>query len=68
MRLRRKNTRGIHSIILDTPAVAHTSHRFYEKTGFRRIGTAELPVPYSYPDRESILYLLNLSKEKKPDD
>ncbi len=53
-----------HSIILDTPAVAQASHRFYEKAGFRRISTAELPVPYSYPNRESILYLLNLSKEK----
>lgn len=56
--------KAVHSIILDTPAVAQASHRFYEKAGFRRISTAELPVPYSYPDRESILYLLDLSKEK----
>ena len=52
--------KGIRHIILDTPAVAHASHRFYEKAGFCKISAAELPVPYSYPDRESILYLLNL--------
>ncbi len=52
--------RGVHHILLDTPSVAHASHRFYEKAGFRKIGTEELPVPYSYPDRDSILYLLDL--------
>lgn len=53
-------SKEIHHIILDTPAVAHASHRFYEKAGFYRINTEELPVPYSYPDRDSILYILNL--------
>ena len=53
-------SKEVHHIILDTPAVALTSNRFYEKAGFYRIGTADLPVPYSYPDRDSILYLLNL--------
>ena len=53
-------SKDVHHIILDTPAVAHASHRFYEKAGFYRISTAELPVAYSYPDRDSILYLLNL--------
>ncbi len=52
---------GVHHILLDTPAVAHASHRFYEKAGFRKISTTELPVPYSYPDRDSILYLLDLN-------
>lgn len=52
--------KGVRHIILDTPAVAHASHRFYEKAGFCKISTAELPIPYSYPDRDSILYLLNL--------
>ena len=52
--------KGVRSIILDTPSVAHASHRFYEKAGFRRIGPAELPVPYHYPDRDSLLYLLKL--------
>lgn len=53
-------SKGVHHIILDTPSVARASHRFYEKAGFYRISAAELPVPYSYPDRDSILYLLNL--------
>lgn len=52
---------GVQSIILDTPSVAHASHRFYEKAGFRKIGMDELPVSYFYPDRESILYMVNLS-------
>lgn len=51
---------GVQYIILDTPSVAHESHRFYEKAGFRRIRKDELPVSYSYPDRDSILYLLKL--------
>lgn len=53
-------SKDIHHILLDTPSVAHTAHRFYEKSGFRKISTAELPVPYSYPDRDCILYLLDL--------
>lgn len=51
---------GVRHIILDTPSVAHASHRFYEKAGFYKITAEELPVPYSYPDRESILYLLDV--------
>lgn len=51
---------GIRHILLDTPSVAHASHRFYEKAGFRRIAAAQLPIPYTYPDRDSLLYLLEL--------
>lgn len=53
-------SKEVRYIILDTPSVAHVSHRFYEKAGFFRISSGELPVPYSYPDRDSILYLLKL--------
>lgn len=53
-------SKDVYHIILDTPAVACASHRFYEKAGFYRISPTELPVPYSYPDRDSIIYLLNL--------
>ena len=49
---------GVHHIILDTPSVAHTSHKFYEKAGFYRI--SESPIEYHYPDRDSLLYLLDL--------
>ena len=53
-------SKGVRHVILDTPASAHASHRFYEKEGFYRINATEFPIPYSYPDRNSILYLLNL--------
>lgn len=58
--LTRAKSIGVRHIILDTPSVAHASHRFYEKAGFRKISTAELPVPYSYPDRDSFLYMLDI--------
>ena len=51
---------GIRHIILDTPSVAEASHRFYEKSGFRLIRKEELPIPYDYPDRHSLLYMLDL--------
>ena len=54
---------GVQHIILDTPSVAYESHKFYEKAGFHKISKEELPVPYSYPDRDSILYMLNLHGE-----
>lgn len=52
--------KGLTTILLDTPSVAEASHRFYERAGFRRIGKAELPFPYEYPDRDSYLYVLKL--------
>ena len=45
-------------VLLDTPSVATTSHRFYEKAGFRKITKENLPFRYEYPDRDSYLYLL----------
>ena len=49
----------IQHIILDTPSVATASHRFYERAGFHIISMEELPIPYTYPDRDSILYMLD---------
>lgn len=46
------------ALILDTPSVAHTSHKFYEKAGFYRI--SDSPIEYHYLDRDSLLYLLDL--------
>lgn len=37
--------KGVKHVILDTPSVAHASHRFYERAGFRQITKAQLPVP-----------------------
>ncbi len=53
---------GYQNVLLDTPAVATQSHRFYERAGFRRIEKSELPFLYEYPDRNSYLYLLSLSE------
>lgn len=50
----------IEHIILDTPSVAAASHRFYEKAGFKRIESQELPVPYGFPDGDSLLYMLDI--------
>ncbi len=58
--LKYAESRGVRYIILDTPSVARVSHRFYEKAGFCKISKEELPVPYSYPDIDSILYMLKL--------
>jgi len=51
---------GYRQLVLDTPSVAKASHRFYERAGFQQITKKELPFPYSYPDRDSLLYLLRL--------
>ena len=51
---------GVKHIILDTPSVAKASHKFYEKAGFYKTDVENLPVPYVYPDRDSILYMLDL--------
>lgn len=52
--------KDIRHIILDTPSVAHESHKFYENAGFEKIDVTELPISYTYPDRESILYMLEI--------
>ena len=51
---------GVRHIILDTPGCAHRSHQFYETAGFYKINPIDLPVPYAYPDRNSVLYRLDL--------
>lgn len=51
---------GVEHIFLDTPAAAKQSHVFYEKAGFRKIGISELPVDYSFPDRDSAIYILDI--------
>lgn len=58
--LRHAKRQGVQHIFLDTPSVARVSHRFYEKAGFHRIRAEELPIAYSYPDRNSLLYRLDI--------
>ncbi|GAB2890907.1 GNAT family N-acetyltransferase [Paraburkholderia jirisanensis] len=52
--------RGITTIVLDTPSVSTRSHQFYKRQGFRQITAAELPVRYDYPERDSLLFRLDL--------
>lgn len=52
--------KGFKVLILDTPAVAKASHRFYEKNDFIQITSKDLPIPYEFPDRDSLLYLKKL--------
>ncbi len=54
------NHHAVEHIILDTPSVAKASHRFYERAGFYKIQKYQLPISYAYPDRKSILYMLDL--------
>ena len=49
-----------HTVLLDTPSIAQASHRFYEKSGFKRIDKNNLPFKYDYPDRDSVIFLLYL--------
>lgn len=51
---------GITTILLDTPSIAKRSHHFYEKNGFKEITKKELPIAYDYPDRNSLLYKLDI--------
>ncbi len=51
---------NVKHIILDTPSVAKKSHIFYERAGFKKVQKDEVPINYIYPDRNSILYMLDL--------
>ncbi|MNI43457.1 acetyltransferase [compost metagenome] len=51
---------GFSKIILDTPSKATRSHGFYKKVGFKEIDKEDLPIKYDYPDRNSLIFLLEL--------
>lgn len=57
------HAQGIGQVILDTPAVATRAQQFYRRAGFVQITREQLPVPYEYPDRDSVLFLLELSPD-----
>jgi len=54
------HARGFRHIILDTPSVAKKSHSFYQRAGFRLIDKSQLSVKYDYPDRDSLLFQLDI--------
>ncbi|KMY50678.1 GNAT family N-acetyltransferase [Peribacillus loiseleuriae] len=55
---------GFTKVILDTPSKATRSHRFYKKVGFKEIVKEDLPIKYDYPDRDSLIFELDLSKKE----
>jgi len=54
------NKQGFSKVILDTPSKATRSHSFYKKAGFKEIAKEDLAIKYNYPDRDSILFELDL--------
>lgn len=52
---------SVRTIVLDTPAVATRSHAFYKKAGFTQVAKPDLPIHYDYPDRNSLLFRLDLN-------
>ncbi len=51
---------GFSKVILDTPSKATRSHSFYKKVGFKEIAKEDLPIKYDYPDRDSLIFELDL--------
>lgn len=48
-------------LVLDTPEAEERSHYFYEKQGFTQITKEHLTVQYPYPDRNSRVYVKDIS-------
>lgn len=53
--------RGLDAIFLDTPSVATRSHAFYERKGYRLAARSELPEGYTFPDRDSLIFKLDIA-------
>jgi len=53
---------GLRGIVLDTPSVAERSHAFYRRVGFQVITSAQVPLIYHFPDRNSLLFRLDLAQ------
>lgn len=51
---------SLNAIFLDTPSIATRSHAFYRRRGFRIVDRSELPQEYSFPDRDSLIFKLDL--------
>lgn len=48
-------------IFLDTPSVATRSHSFYKRAGFCIVDRSELPGGYEFPNRDSLIFRLELT-------
>ena len=56
-------THRLTAIFLDTPSVATRSHVFYKRKGFRVVDRSELPQAYVFPDRDSLIFRLDLRSQ-----
>lgn len=52
--------RDLAAIFLDTPSIATRSHAFYRRRGFRVVDRTELPEGYDFPDRDSLIFKLDM--------
>lgn len=55
-------THGLTAIFLDTPSVATRSHAFYRRRGFRVVDRSDLPEGYDFPDRDSLIFKLDIPR------
>lgn len=58
--------RGLAAIFLDAPSVATRAHAFYRRRGFRVVDRAELPDGYEFPDRDSLIFRLDMPGGERP--
>ncbi|MGY4395406.1 hypothetical protein ACVWZA_000567 [Sphingomonas sp. UYAg733] len=52
--------RDLTALFLDTPSIATRSHAFYVRRGFRVVDRTALPNGYEFPDRDSLIFRLDL--------
>lgn len=53
---------GLNEVVLDTPAIARRSHAFYRRQGFELADRSVLPPGYTFPDRESLVFRLEIQR------
>lgn len=53
---------SLDAIFLDTPSIATRSHAFYRRRGFLIVDRSELPREYRFPDRDSMIFKLELPR------
>ena len=55
-------TLGLNAMYLDTPSVATRSHGFYRRKGYQIVDRSELPQEYAFPDRDSLIFKLDIAR------
>lgn len=55
---------ALDAMFLDTPSVATRSHGFYRRQGYQIVGRSELPEEYAFPDRDSLIFKLDIASTR----